>query len=67
MMQKMGSRVSAFFAALFVVLSAVAAQAAVTLPTSVNTADVETLAGIILTGLAIIWSIRKLIKMTNKS
>ena len=43
------------------------ANAAVTLPTAVPVSDVETWAGAILVGLTVIWGVRKLIGMTNKS
>lgn len=43
------------------------AEAAVSLPTSLATGDVETLAGVVIVGLAVLWGIRKLIKTVNKS
>jgi hypothetical protein len=48
-------------------LMATGASADVTLPTAVPTGDVETWAGTILVGLTLIWGVRKLIGMTNKS
>lgn len=49
------------------VLLATPAFAAVTLPTAISVTDVESLAGLVLTALAVIWGIRKLIKLTNRS
>lgn len=43
------------------------ANAAVTLPTQVETADVLAFAGIILLGIAAIWPVKKLIALGNKS
>jgi len=43
------------------------AQAAITLPTEFDVGDVETLAGLILTGLVVMWGVRKIIKTTNRS
>lgn len=34
---------------------------------TVDSASVETMAGIVLTGLAVIWGIRKLVKTINRS
>ena len=44
-----------------------AAYAAVTLPTALPVTDVETLAGLALVGLGVMWSIRKIIKTINRS
>lgn len=54
-------------AAVFVISSQ--AHAAITLPaaSAFANADVETLVGSILAGLAVMWGARKLIKTTNKS
>lgn len=49
------------------VLTASAANAAVTLPLDLPVADVETLAGLALVGLGVMWSIRKIIKTINRS
>lgn len=46
---------------------AVDSYAAVNLPTSVNITDVETMVGVVLTGLAVMWGVRKLIKTVNRS
>lgn len=43
------------------------AHAAITLPTALSVADVETLAGLVIAGLAVMWAIRKVIKITNRS
>lgn len=48
-------------------LGAVNSYAAVNLPTSVNVTDVETMVGVVLTGLAVMWGVRKLIKTVNRS
>ena len=63
----MFKRSLAYVAGVGAVLAPVVSHAAITLPTAMNTADVESLEGIILTSLAVIWSIRKLIKMSNRS
>jgi len=34
---------------------------------TVNTADVETIMGIVIVGLAVLWGFRKVIKTTNRS
>lgn len=49
------------------VLGVKAAEAAITLPTSISTSDIETLAGLILSALVVLWGVRKLVKLTNKS
>lgn len=59
--------VMAMFFALVVVPGAMAEPAWITLPTAVNTDDVGTLGGVILTGLALIWGLRKLVKTINRS
>lgn len=43
------------------------AFAAIDLPTAMSVADVETLAGLVIAGLAVMWGIRKVIKTTNRS
>lgn len=48
-------------------LLAMPAHAAVTLPTALDVADVETMAGLAVAGLAVIWGIRKIIKIVNRS
>jgi hypothetical protein len=49
------------------ILSASVAQAAVTLPVELPVTDVESLAGLALVGLGVMWSIRKIIKTINRS
>lgn len=49
------------------VLGATAAQAAVDLPEALSLTDVETMAGLVIAGLAVMWGIRKVIKLTNRS
>jgi hypothetical protein len=60
-----------FFASLFAVGSAFVASsafAAVDLTGyTVDTTTPETLAGIVLSGLAVMWGIRKLVKLINRS
>jgi hypothetical protein len=43
------------------------ALAAIDIPESIAVTDAETMAGVVLTALATIWVVRKLIKMVNKS
>lgn len=66
-MKKMLKRIFGIFGVAFVALTS-AAQAAVDLTTfTVDVSAVETLAGIVLVGLAAMWAIRKLIKTINRS
>lgn len=48
-------------------LAGVSAHAALDLPTALSVADVETMAGLVVGGLAVMWGIRKVIKLTNRS
>lgn len=48
-------------------LCSVNAYAAIDLPATMSVADVETLAGLVIAGLAVMWGIRKVIKTTNRS
>jgi hypothetical protein len=64
-MKRFFAKTLAFFGV--AMLFATNASAAITLPASVPVADVETWAGAILVGLTLIWGVRKLIAMTNKS
>ena len=50
-----------------VALKATVVDAAVTLPVALPVTDVETLAGLALVGLGVMWSIRKIIKTINRS
>jgi LPXTG-motif cell wall-anchored protein len=43
------------------------AEGTLTLPTTVNTGDVYTLAGIVVAGLAGFWGLRKVVKFINRS
>lgn len=56
-------------AALLVSSAAMAQETGITLPTADKFAgaDVKTLVGLVLGGLAVIWGARKLIKTTNRS
>lgn len=44
-----------------------AAHAALTLPSDMSVTSVETLAGLVIAGLAVMWGIRKVIKTVNRS
>lgn len=64
-------RFKALFLGLFALCAMMVASmgnafAALTLPT-LSTTDIETAAGTVFGGLAMIWAIRKLIKMLNRS
>lgn len=65
MLKKMLKKIGVVCAAIIGLASQ--ASAAITLPTALAVSDVEEMAGLALTGLAVIWAIRKLIKLTNRS
>jgi len=64
-MKRFFAKTLAFFGV--AMLFATNASAAITLPTEVPVGDVGSWAGTILVGLTLIWGVRKLISMTNKS
>jgi hypothetical protein len=61
----MKNLVYGIFAALFIFVSNASAE--LTLPTALDVGDVETVAGLVIAGLAVMWGIRKVIKLTNRS
>lgn len=63
-------RIKAVLFAVFAVVLGFVAEAqaqGITLPTSVDVSDVETLTGTVLVGLFTIWAVRKVIKLANRS
>jgi len=66
MMNSILKKVVMFAVALAVMFQAVVAEAAITMPVDLPVSDVETLAGLALVGLGIMWAIRKVIKTINR-
>lgn len=66
MMNSIMKKVVMFAVALAVMFQAVVAEAAITMPLDLPVSDVETLAGLALVGLGIMWAIRKVIKTINR-
>jgi len=66
MMNSVFSKIVMFALALAVMFQTTLAEAAITMPTELPVTDVETLAGLALVGLGIMWAIRKVIKTINR-
>ena len=66
MMKSIVSKIALFALMCAVMFQAAVAEAAITMPLDLPVSDVETLAGLALVGLGIMWAIRKVIKTINR-